>query len=354
MRRLAPLLLVLCVFGAGASDDDIAALLREGRLTIASDIRPAAGVVPGQKLTLEIEIATDSWFSGGTRIRVPEVPGLVILQTGQFAANATEQRGGATWVVQRWALDVYPQRAGTFTVGPVALQLAVGGSAGTVEGGATSPPVSFSAALPESLKAVDFWVAAPQFSVEQQFDRALEGLVPGDAFERTVTFEARDTMAMMLPPLEAEALAGLAAYPSPPVLDNYNNRGEVRARRTQAITYMVEAPGSYLLPARDFYWWDSASAELKLVSLPATAIEVAGEATAGPGSDHKNIRLRLTAIALGAAAVFALLLWSLLRYRPWRWLGILSEPWANVRALLQSLRRPALPKRLNPGSSAGD
>ena len=51
-----------------------------------------------------------TWFTGGTRIRLPEVPGLVILQTEQFASNASERRGDQNWVLQRWTLDVYAQR----------------------------------------------------------------------------------------------------------------------------------------------------------------------------------------------------------------------------------------------------
>jgi len=50
--------------------------------------------VPGQKVTLTLEIATDRWFAGGTRIGIPEVPGLVILQTEQFASNASETHNG--------------------------------------------------------------------------------------------------------------------------------------------------------------------------------------------------------------------------------------------------------------------
>ena len=354
MRALLATVLLLGACAALAADEDIAALRESGHLTVRSAITPDSNVVPGQKLSLTIEIATDNWFSGGTRIQIPEVPGLVILQTGQFAANATERRGNATWVVQRWTLDVYPQQPGDFRVGPIPLQLQVGGSAGNVAGSTTSPPVSFSVTVPAALEEVDFWVAAPQFSVEQVFDRELEGLVPGDAFERTITFEGTDTMAMMLPAFEVEALPGLASYPAPPVLDNYNNRGEVRARRSQAISYVVEAPGNYLLPGKDFFWWDTERGELQLLSLPATEIHIEGEAAAGAETGQRRLQPWALALGTGGAILVGLVAWLLLRYRPWRQLAILAEPAGRLWALLQSLRRPALPERLNPGSSAGE
>lgn len=349
MSLLLASILLLCSGAAVAESDTIAALRDAGKLTVESAIEPDSNVVPGQKLSLTIKLATDSWFSGGTRIKIPEVPGLVILQTGQFAANATERRGSDTWVVQRWTLDVYPQQAGEFTVGPIALQVKVGGSAGNVEGGTTSPPVTFTAAVPDALKQGEFWVAAPHFSAEQIFDRELEGLVPGDAFERNITFEASDTMAMMLPDFAAEDLPGLANYPAPPVLDNYNNRGEVRARRTQSISYVVEAPGDYLLPGRDFFWWDTNSGELQLVSLPATEIHIAGSAAAAVGTSQKRLEPRTIAMVAGSLLLLGLVSGLLLHYRPWQWLGVLAEPAGRLWALLKSLGRPALPERLNPG-----
>ena len=354
MRALLSAVILLCAGTALAGDDDIATLRADGHLTVHSAIAPGANVVPGQKLGLTIEIATDSWFSGGTRIKIPEVAGLVILQTGQFAANATERRDGVTWVVQRWTLDIYPQQAGNFTVGPIPLQIQIGDSAGNVEGGTTSPAVSFSVAVPEALEQADFWVAAPQFSVAEAFDRDLEGLEPGDAFERTITFEGSDTMAMMLPAFEAGEIPGLAGYPAPPVLDNYNNRGEVRARRVQSISYVVEAAGEYLLPGQDFFWWDTSSGELRLVSLPANKIHIAGSTAAGAHYGRQRLETRTLAIAAGSLALLGLVAWLLLHYRPWRWLEALAKPAGRFWALVKSLGRPVLPERLNPENNAGD
>ena len=48
---------------------------------------------------------------------------------------------------------------------------------------------------------------------------------------------------MMLPTFSAESLPGLVAYPAPPVLDNSNNRGQIRASRSERISYVVQAEG---------------------------------------------------------------------------------------------------------------
>lgn len=351
MKLLAAFLLLLLSLSAIAADSGIAALLTEGHLDIRSSIHPGEGAVPGQKLTLTLQIATDTWFTGGTRIGIPEIPGLVILQSEQFAANSSETRGGQTWVVQRWTLDVYPQREGEFTIEAIPLQLKVsGGSADNLEGEILAPPVHFYTTVPEALQQADFWVAAPMFTVDQSFDRPLEGLVPGDAIERRIRFESSDIMAMMLPPFEEEELPGLAAYPAPPTLENSSNRGEMQASREQIISYVVEAPGRFLLPAQDYFWWNTNSGELEVVSLPATEILVGGSAKTAAEKTAQGLPIRLLAVLAGALALCALLAWLLLRYRPWITAADQLEPLLRLWAHCKSLRRPALPSRLNPGS----
>jgi hypothetical protein len=327
-------------------------LRAQGRLQIDSAVSPTGQLVPGQKTLLTLEIATDRWFGGGTRIAIPEVPGLVILQTEQFASNASENRNGQSWVIQRWNLDIYPQRAGEFSIPPIELSLTVNaGASENVEGKLYSPPTAFSVVIPPALEQAQDWVASPRFSVSQQFDRSLEGLQPGDAFERTIAFEADDVMAMMLPEVAVQKIPGLGVYPSPPVLANNNNRGQSLARRSQSISYIVEAQGQYQLPAMEFFWWDTTSGSLQLLSLPQTSITVG----AGVPQDEKPAQPRSARIwLLVAAGVFiaGALVW--LTHQMWRWLPLarLKAALLALRQRLQAIRQPALPEHLNPGSNA--
>ena len=133
-----------CQLSASTSLDD---LLAAGRLQVDSRLTPTDKLVPGQRARLTLKIATDRWFAGGTRIAIPEVPGLVILQVEQFASNASENRGGTSWVVQRWTLDVYPQRAGDFRIPPITLSARVNTEDGDVEGELQAPAVLFTVSL---------------------------------------------------------------------------------------------------------------------------------------------------------------------------------------------------------------
>lgn len=340
---------------AADSGLSIADLVAAGRLEISASLSPAQDIVPGQKTTLTLVIATDRWFSGGTRIIPPEVPGLVILQTEQFASNASERRGNQSWVIQRWTLDVYPQRAGNFTIPSVQARLQVNaGSDQNVEGIVDSKPLAFTATVPAALAGVDKWVAAPDFSVQQRFDRDLDTLQVGDAFERVVEFSATDLMAMMLPSLSATKIPGLAAYPYPPALDNSNNRGESRATRTERISYVVEAEGRYQLPVLDFYWWDTTRGRLEVLSLAAIEFSVGAAATATAGEPGFALSKRQLLTAGGGLLLCALLTWLAWRFLPGLPIARLRRAVAAGLQQLRELRKPALPQQLNPGSNAGE
>ncbi|MEM9254272.1 MAG: BatD family protein [Pseudomonadota bacterium] len=321
----------------------LAELQADGHLSINTSVQPDTNIVPGQRVQLIIEIGVDTWFTGGTRISVPEVPGLVILQTEQFASNASEQRDGDSWVLQRWTLDVYPQREGTFEIPPVKLRLKIhGGNAGDIEGDLYSPGANFSAVTPAALTSYSSWVASPEFSISQSFDQGLEELRVGDAFERVIEWRASEVQAMMLPALRFEGLPGLTAYPEPPVLDNSNNRGEVVASRTLRISYVAEQPGEYELPGLEFPWWNTTRDALELLALPATSVKVGGIAgRAESRADATGLRWWWAGALLALAA-----LWMLRHATPH--LQKAAHILTSFASKLQVLRRPALPDRLNP------
>ena len=330
------------------TDTTLDDLIAAQRLTIATRLLPEDNIVVGQKLALEITITTDRWFKGGTRIRLPEVPGLVILQTEQFASNASEQREGKSWVAQRWSIDVYPRREGSFQIPNINLELSVAGEGiETIEGTAQTDSLTFSAAIPPGLTAEDQWVAAPAFSVRQRFDRDLSTLAVGDALEQKVVLSAQDMMAMMLPDYAAPALEGLKAYPLPAQLNNNSNRGQTTAERVETISYIAQSPGDFILPARDFHWWNTVTQELTLVSLLPMKVTVTGVAASSKGP---GINPRLLAVVAGTIILLIGVIWLTYRWLPQLPWQRVIEPLQKAKSVLIKLRQPALPQELNPGN----
>jgi len=217
-----------------------------------------------------------------------------------------------------------------------------------VTGQILSPPVTFQVRLPAALKNTEHWVAAPSYKVALRFDRELEGLTPGDAFQREVVLEATDVLAMMLPEFQPQDVPGLAVYPEPPELINRSNRGQSQAARSLKISYVVETEGQYLLPGEDFIWWDTKSARAQVLSLPPVSFTVGMPLAASEeASLDKTVRDHRPWQFIGLAlAGLAVLVWLLRRLYP-RWI-VVRNLWQHALARLRSLRQPALPERLNP------
>jgi hypothetical protein len=224
-----------------------------------------------------------------------------------------------------------------------------------VKGEVLSPLLQFSVTVPTSLEQISQWVAAPTFTVSQHFDTTLENLNVGDAFEQEILFEASDVLAMMLPTYEAAQQPGLAAYPSPVELDNSTNRGQTRASRRLRISYVVEQAGQFVLPAREYYWWNTQNSELELLSVPETRIVIAGAALAEEAASTSRTvtprQLLVLFIGLIVLAIIARVAMIYLPRLPW------AKPTATLSNLVsrwRALRKPALAAQLNPGSSAED
>ena len=288
MIRLAFFLLIL-LFCPALVAASLQELLGRDQLRLRSWTEPNSGIAVGQEVRLVIEISTRRWFAGGTRIRHPEVPGLIVLQRDGFATNLSRREADQTWVIQQWQLELYPQLEGRFEIPAISLELAVNdATAGIVRGTLATEPTGIAAAIPELMRNTPEWLAASDFSVQDKFDRELVALQPGDAFSRTLTFTATNLTAMMLPDYQPQAPDGLAIYPDQPRLENRSNRGEATAVHTETITYVVERAGRYQLPALNFNWWNTRAARPQLTSLAAVTID-AGRA---PGAAAASFRLQ--------------------------------------------------------------
>ena len=114
MTRLAALLSLLVALPATASS--LQSLMSEDRLRLKAWLTPETDIVVGQEVRLTLELATPRWFAGGTRFALPEIRNVIVLRRNQFATNFSRREGGATWVVQQWQLELYPQAVGQFRV----------------------------------------------------------------------------------------------------------------------------------------------------------------------------------------------------------------------------------------------
>ncbi len=265
LQMLCALYLVLVSSILSAQSTDI---------EVSAWVDPASEIVVSQQLILNIEIATSTYFLGGTRLPQLEIPDAIVLRRESFAVNSTKRKDGQTWAVQLWSMALYPQRAGRFEIPMIKLEATISGADGQpTQVSGTSEAFEFDVVVAADAPMNKPWLATTKFSVEETFDRDFANLELGDAITRTINFRAEDLAAMMLPEVRFNAVEdGLAIYPVPPVLDDKVNRGEYLAQRTENITYVVEKPGRFTLPAQSYYWFDLASRSFKVEELPEYTI----------------------------------------------------------------------------------
>ncbi|MGY3947055.1 protein BatD [Aeromonas allosaccharophila] len=298
-----------------------------------------------QQITLYLELATNRWFTAGTRIGQFELPGVMVKQRSELATNFTQRQDGETWSHQRWELTLYPQQSGQFEIPAIAVRVTVA----QPDGGSqpltlTTRPQRFAAALPDpTLTVGGHWLSASNLTLSQRWqnsadDQADGELRVGDAITRTVTANGQDTLSVLIPPLipVIDNDEWVQAYPAQARLDDTQERGEYLSSREDQTTYIVQRGGELTLPALELRWWNSQTRQLETLTLPGQTLRVRHTpaswlAAYGPG----------LAAGVGALTLLVLMLLAIARYyrhrpRPLGWqygAAIWCRQWGTVRVL---------------------
>lgn len=320
--KLHTVLFCYCLFtgnfypcNAVMAANTVAELQQSGRLNIRSWLEPAEQIITTQQIKLQIEIATDTWFSGGTRIGRVLVKDAIVLQREKFALNSSRYEDGKNWTLQQWTLVLYPQRSGAYTIPEIPVTVSIAGGNGVaVSGQLHTPVMTFVAQMPGEMVDKKHWIASPRFKVEQTFDQSLNDLKQGDALVRTVTLSAEDVPAMMLQEVNAVSTPGVAVYEQPATVIDKVNRGDYLARRTQKISYVFEQAGDFKIPGQTWYWWNLQSNTAESLELPPLDVNISAAAS---GQQSADIDPKQTATGMwqhtskliAVIALFLLIVW---------------------------------------------
>ena len=318
----------------------------DGLVEVTATLNPAQGAVPGERVEIEITVATPRWFTAGTRISLPEVPDLVMVQNQDFAANATERRAGVSWSVQRWSIDAFATRDGILGIPPIDVSVSVSESAAReFHTTLKTDPLTLTIDLPEELKELDYWVASPDVTLVQSLEKFGDAYL-GSAITRRVAIKAQDVMAMFLPRVDHQRLDLLQTYPQPPVLKNSSNRGRLSAERKETTTWIASAPGSAVVPGVQINWWNTTTRRLEVLTTDSIQFDIRGESP--PRSltwQQRFERLYPFLPWLGLAVVIVML--ALFGYLTRAGRSVVAGVLTLWRRW-QQMRKPLLADRLNP------
>jgi hypothetical protein len=272
---LIKLIFINLLLASGLIHASTGQLLANNELQIKTWISPDDGLVKGQQILLQVEVSTTQNWQGNLAIEHVEMKDSIILQREKFAVNTVRNEQGKRWLVQVWSLVVYPQRSGSFVLPDFSINLGLIDADGKISrGDIKAPGLKFVVKKNEGISDDIKWIASPRFSIDDEFDKPLEDLLPGDAFVRTLKFSAEDLPSMMLPKMVVKDIKGISLYTRPAQLVDKVNRGDYLAQRTEQLTYVMQDSGEFTLPEQVFYWWDTRENSLKEIRLPEYIVKV--------------------------------------------------------------------------------
>lgn len=326
MRRTSQVALTLLVSAVALWGQQLEPLLRVR-------FEPSDRVLVGQPLRLEVELLTPSWFPKPPRFPTLEIPHAITVMPEESALNLTTSIDGNSYSGLSRSYLIYPQATGEFTLPPAEITVvyALPNAQPSEPIQMALPPETFEAYLPAEAADMRPFLATTRLSVTQDLSSDPITLSVGDSFQRTITMEAAQTLAIFLPPVDWSVPDGIRVYPDPPqsIDRTVNRQGFVGGEKIESASYVAEEVGTYTLPAIEISWWDLSSSRVRTETLPAIEIEVNASQRAAietfdrteaapevEGSEPQTKTGRpvgLYTAALGLTIVTIWLLWSWLR-----------------------------------------
>ena len=248
---------------------------------IELESKPSTVYVQSQVVvTLRLFIGVST---GRATLTQPEISGgeAIVEKLGEDSQYSVD-RGGRTFVVRERRYAIFPQRAGTLTVGPATFEAMVIPDRGfsrvsrfrssTLEL-AVQPAVPPPAALANAV-----WLPAQRIALSEKWSDDSADLTVGIPRSRQVTIEAEGLLETQLPELTLPQPAGIRQYADQPELSHDVTPEGFKSRRTVSMAVIAQTPGSITLPKLELPWWNVKAQAWEVASLPERTFTVAPSA----------------------------------------------------------------------------
>lgn len=212
-------------------------------------------------------------------LTVPAVSGgEAIVETLRDDVRFSTTRAGRVYSVHERRYAIFPQQAGTLTVGPVVFEAIVQGAnrtaytvrypSGTVEID-VRPPVA-----PPSIYAGAAWLPARSLEISETWSDDLSRLTVGEPITRTIVLEAHGLLETQLPELDIPAQPGVRQYAEQPDLARDQSREGLRARRSARYAVIAQTPGTIELAGVEVPWFNVKTGRWEAAKLARRTLEV--------------------------------------------------------------------------------
>ena len=180
-------------------------------------------------------------------------------------------------VVER-VYAVFPQESGDVTISPARFEARVlrdGRITGRKVFESESQTINVKpipAPPPEFPNAV--WLPARDLQLGESWSREVDELSAGEPITRNITISALGQLETQIPAVEPPLVDGISTYPDRPELTRRVEPGGIRGIRNEQYAMIAVSSGMMRLPELKLPWWDVASGEWRIASLPERTLNV--------------------------------------------------------------------------------
>ncbi|MFJ4193439.1 hypothetical protein [Pseudomonas sp. NPDC089534] len=295
------------------------------QLKVQARVQPAEGAMVGGLVELQLDVLTDTWFTGAPVLPDLKLDGARVLPPDGQAEHLNQTVDGQAFSGMRFTYRITPTAARGFDIPALTVRVTPGQA--TAEMSGHSQPLHFAATPPPGFPPGETPLVASALRLSQSVAKPDAPLKVGDSLTRQLTLQADDALAMTLPPPELGDVAGLSRYPQTPQVSNLDDgRGRLLGgQRIDSVSYRIDRAGAYTLPAVEVKWWDTRARQIRTAQVPAVTFEATADSAYRPVFSITEDLQRLEENRM---------------HVPTRWLGWLAAVGALIGLAL--LGRPAL------------
>ena len=100
-------------------------LVNQDKLTISLSVNESEQQIVGQALIVSVEVATDRWFSTGTRVQAFTLTDVVMQANNIVTINGSKRIKGQSWATQTHEITLYPTLAGSYLLPEIKVDVSV-------------------------------------------------------------------------------------------------------------------------------------------------------------------------------------------------------------------------------------
>lgn len=237
---------------------------------------PAKKTWVGQRTTFYVELRSPGPFVGAAGFSLPQIPRCVIVKVSNPVVSSKVLEG-ETWFIQTHEFALFSQAAGDIKLPSFEVRFT---SRNEFDGPGIEhvekvPATRFMVLRPPDSAHTGFLVTTNEIAVTETWQPEPGPAKQGAVFHRSITQTADQMTGMALSPPPTDVPSGIRVYLGKPEVTDKTERGEFTGTRRDTITYVLQQPGTWTLPAIKYIWWNPKSEQYGSKVLPAVTFQVA-------------------------------------------------------------------------------